>query len=386
MRIAIVIERYAERGGGAEQAAWNVAHALDRLGHDVHVVARTSVSCPPDGITLHEVRVPDAWQPLRVAAFSKRAESLLRGDPRGFDVVHSFCRTRHQDIYRTGGGSHADYMERTYGKVAARLRRLTPRHHVQLDAEARIFRDEQQLIHCVSSLVRNEIMRRWDLPAERFFVLHNGVDHARFDAGRHTAEAARLRRHHGAEDDTVWLFAGSGGRRKGLDIAIRAIALAGSADARLWVAGRDDPGRWRRLAKRLGIEARVLFLGDQEEIAPLYAAADGLLLPTRYDPFANCSLEAASSGIPVVTSRANGAAEVVAKAGIVVESAEDVRAFAEAVRQLDNASRRRELGAIGRKIALQHGWDDHARKLESLYGRSIESGTHRSRPLGEESV
>ena len=70
MRLALVIERFHPDTGGVENVAWNVAHGLARAGDEVHVVARRASDSP--AVRLHRVRIPTAWQPLRVIAFSPR--------------------------------------------------------------------------------------------------------------------------------------------------------------------------------------------------------------------------------------------------------------------------------------------------------------------------
>ena len=57
---------------------------------------------------------------------------------------------------------------------------------------------------------------------------------------------------------------------------------------------------------------RVRFLGAVPGIARWLAAADAFLLPTLYDPFSNACLEAAAAGLPVITTAANGFAEIIA--------------------------------------------------------------------------
>ncbi len=373
MRIALVVERFQAAGGGVEQVAWQVARALARGGDEVHVVAREGAEPDPAetprGVTVHHLKVPGFWQPLRVLAFSRRAGGLLRRLEPACDVVHGFCRARHQHIYRAGGGSHADYMTRAYGPLGATLRRLSPRHITLLCMESSIFDDSDQLIQCASTMVRDEIATRGGVPTDRLVVIPNGVDYERFDPRGQAADARRIRLQLAEEEAVVWLFAGSGGRRKGLDTALHALALCRNERARLWVAGRDHPARWRRLARRLGIENRVRFLGVRSDMPALYAAADALLLPTRYDAFANVCLEAAASARPVVTSAANGSAEVVADAAVVIDDPEDTAAFARAMDALSDSDTRREMGERGRAIALQHGWDQHATRLRELYQR-----------------
>ncbi len=363
LRIALTIERF-EPGGGAENVAWALAHRLADRGDEVVVVARRAD--PGARVAVRLVQVPVAWQPARVLAFSRAAAGAA---PRGsFDVVHSFSRTRHQDVYRAGGGCHADYMERSYSRLGRWLRRASPRHAVLLRLEAQVFADPSQLVQCNSSWVRDAIARRHGVPAERLAVLPNPVDAERFHPARRAVEGARLRSELGPPG-AAWLFAGSGWRRKGLDTALRALAQAAALDAELWVAGRDDPGPWRARVRRLGLESRVRFLGARVDLPAVYAAADALLLPTRYDAFANVCLEAAAAGLPVVTSGTCGAIEALGSGGLVVEDPEDVGGFAKALDALGDEAQRRRLGAEARRAAEAASWDRHLEALRSLYQR-----------------
>jgi UDP-glucose:(heptosyl)LPS alpha-1,3-glucosyltransferase len=365
LKIALVIERFEAGAGGVEGVAWTVAHGLAAAGEDVHVVARRLA--PSERVAQHPVRVPTAWQPLRVLAFSRAAHA--RATALGVDVVHSFSRTRHQDVYRAGGGSHADYLRQNHGPAGRALRRLSPRHRVLLGMERRIFADPTQTILCVSPMVKAQIAARYRVPDERFAVIPNGVDVDRFHPGRRAAEGARLRVDLGVGNGPIWALVGSGLRRKGLDTALRALARGGPRNAELWVAGKDPTDRWRSLAASLGVGARVRFLGPRSDVESVYAAADALLLPTRYDAFANATLEAAASGLPVLTSGANGASELLKPGAIVVEDPEDVDGFAAGLDQLGDATRRHELGRAGRAIALGQSWLAHVAALRRLYRR-----------------
>jgi UDP-glucose:(heptosyl)LPS alpha-1,3-glucosyltransferase len=365
MRLALVIERFQPGTGGVENVAWNVAHGLARAGDEVHVVARRASDSP--AVRLHRVRVPTAWQPLRVIAFSRAAARAIPRDR--VDCVFSFSRTLHQNVYRAGGGSHADYMGRRYGKLH-RLWRLSPRHAVLLATERRVFRDPSQQIVCVSHMVRAEIQRRYGVPDDRVAVVHNGVDLERFHPRHRAGPGARLRAALRAGATPVWLFPGSGFARKGLDTALRALAHGRPTGSQLWVAGRDDPGRWRRLARRLGVEERVRFVGFRSDIETTYAAADALFLPTRYDPFPNACLEAAAAGLPVVTSGAAGAAELFREHGGVVEDPEDIAGFAAILERLAEPGERERWGAAARRVAEAHAWDVQVAALREQLRRA----------------
>ncbi len=359
-----MIERF-EPQGGVEGAVWQLAHGLLAAGDEVHVVARRTVAAP--GIRIHRVSVSDAWQPARVASFSRAAS---RAAPRGaFDVVHSFSRTRHQDVYSADGGSHAAYMGRQYEGFARSARRLSPRHAILLAIEARIFADRSQTLLCPSRFVADDIAARHGVAPDRLVVIPYGVDLARFDPALRSSVGRELRAELAAGAAPVWLLVGSGWRRKGLETALRALALGRARDAVLWVAGNDAPAAWPARAAALGVGERVRFLGQRGDVERLYAAADALLLPTRYDAFGAVCLEAAASGLPVVTSGAAGAAEVLGEGGLVVADAEDAAGFAAALDGLTDPAVRRARGAAARAQAEQHGVAARIAAVRALYGR-----------------
>jgi UDP-glucose:(heptosyl)LPS alpha-1,3-glucosyltransferase len=131
------------------------------------------------------------------------------------------------------------------------------------------------------------------------------------------------------DHDKVILFVGSGFRRKGLETLIRSLpnvkkSLHGERLVTI-VIGKGDTDLYRQTAKRLGVEDDIIFLGPRSGIEKFYAAADIFVLPTIYDPFSNACLEAMASGLPVVTTRNNGAAEIIeeGKEGFVTASITD---------------------------------------------------------------
>lgn len=343
-----------------ESVAWNVAHGLALAGDEIHVIAREAAES--EAVEVRHVRVASRWQPRRVSSFSREVAALTGAER--FDVVHAFSRTLSQDIYRAGGGCHADYMVRTYSRPGRALRALSPRHRLLLAYERRIFA-RTPFIQCGSRMVRDEIAFRFGVAPERLRVLQNGVDWNRF-ASASAAPDLASRRSPDAKAP-LWLFAGSGWRRKGLDTALRALASARNTNARLFVAGADEPTAWRALASRLGVADRVDFLGARADIARVYAAADGLLLPSRYDAFANVCLEAAAAGLAIITSGTNGSSELFHEGGGIVAEPEDVAGFADALDRLSDASALAAAGAKARDVARSMTWESHVEKLRELY-------------------
>ena len=109
------------------------------------------------------------------------------------------------------------------------------------------------------------------------------------------------------------LFVGSGFERKGLGPLVEALALLADRGARLVVAGKGDRAAVRGPRRRAWVSAsRVIWTGPRADVERLYAAADLVALPARYEPFGNVHLEALASGLPVLSSARAGGAELIA--------------------------------------------------------------------------
>src|SRR2546427_293126 len=118
-----------------------------------------------------------------------------------------------------------------------------------------------------------------------------------------------------AADAWTLLFVGSGFERKGLATAVDALAVLSDRSSRLIVVGKGSIRSFRDRAVRLGVDGRITWLGPRPDIERWYAAADVVVLPSRYEPFGNVHLEALASGVPVVASAAAGGAEAIVDGG-----------------------------------------------------------------------
>jgi UDP-glucose:(heptosyl)LPS alpha-1,3-glucosyltransferase len=164
----------------------------------------------------------------------------------------------------------------------------------------------------ISRLGKEEIERRYRTDPSRVTLIYNGVDLERFHPDNRDRHRRRTRAELGiAQEAWTVLFVGSGFERKGLGPLIEAFARGGDTARRLVVTGKGDVAPYQALAARLGVAERVVWTGPQEQVERLYAAADAVALPARYEPFGNVHLEALASGLPVLSSARAGGAEVV---------------------------------------------------------------------------
>jgi glycosyltransferase involved in cell wall biosynthesis len=92
---------------------------------------------------------------------------------------------------------------------------------------------------------------------------------------------------------------------KAWDVLLDAIACLPSAY--LWLAGEGpEADALRRRAERLGIAARVRWLGWRNDVPALLAAADALVCASRHEPLGNVVIEAWAHNVPVIAAASQG--------------------------------------------------------------------------------
>jgi len=79
----------------------------------------------------------------------------------------------------------------------------------------------------------------------------------------------------------------------------------------LMVGDGPDRGAAEILARELGVEERVSFLGKQNHVERLIPQAQVLLLPSRLEAFGLAALEAMACGVPAVATRVGGVPELI---------------------------------------------------------------------------
>lgn len=210
------------------------------------------------------------------------------------------------------------------------------------------------------------------VPADKISLVPNGVDLDRFG----TANGERLRSDWGvAGTDTVVGFLGMLRSEKRPQLLLEAVALMRQEDlpARVVFAGDGvllPP--LRQQAADLGLDQRVLFLGQVDDASSFLAAIDILALTSDTEGLPNAVIEAMAAGKPVVATRVSDVPELVTDNGMVVEP-RDAAGLAAALSALLRLPRQDlvALGAAGRTRAQQFGlaaaagrfWDAHQRLL-----------------------
>lgn len=329
MRILLIARPFVFHGG-VERATAGLLRGLVEAGQDVDLLT-PGVQDPVPGVRVRRLWLPPLPAAARLLALAIAARAAV-GQGR-WDVVQSHERTLGQDVYRAGEGSHRAYLASVGG---ARGRPLY--HAVVLALERRVFAQTARVV-AIAARGRAEIARDYGVSPERIPVVYNGVDLARFHPRHRRRDRSTARHEAGVGDGAfVLLFLGSGFERKGLSTAIEGLAEVGDVDTRLIVIGKGRQAPYEALATGRDVRDRIVWLGPRVDPDRWYAAADTVVLPTRYEPFGNVHLEALASGVPMVTSDRAGGAELIQEGvnGFVVDPF-DAKAVARAIERVRSA-------------------------------------------------
>jgi len=227
-----------------------------------------------------------------------------------------------------------------------------------------------------------DLVRGYGADSERVAVVPPGVDLSVFQP----IDRGEARRKIGFGPGPLLLFVGRLERLKGVDVAIRALALLRDRshdDVRLLILGEDskegdesEMDRLKAVASDLGVRDRVDFLGSvaHHELPYFYSAADICVMPSYSESFGLVGLEAQACGRPVVGSDTTGLRSVVRDdvSGYLIDGHEPA-AYAERIgRLLDDPELAQQMGRRGRLLAQRFSWTRTADRLQELFEGLIE--------------
>jgi UDP-glucose:(heptosyl)LPS alpha-1,3-glucosyltransferase len=374
LKIAVVRPYFTQSKGGAERYAVELVRGLVALGHSVHVFAYRWDRPEEAGVAYHGVWMPrkPAW--LRVLIFHwNLRRRLVHAD---YDAVLGMTPFWPQTVFWLGDGLYSVWTRVAWPNALVRRLMCLKRAvmTVNLWMERKILCGATNHLIANSRLVQRQAAQHYGVPAARLTVVYPVIDTKRFHPGVRSQWRAATRRQLGIGDQEVaLLFISNNFQRKGLDLLIGAlVALSGKAAAfRLIVAGAGRVAPFRRLARRLGVEQKIIFTGLVDRIERYYGAGDVFVLPTRYDPCAGVCLEAMACGLPVVTTARNGASDLIGDgAGGFILSSEKIAAqLADRLKLLADPRRAAAMGAVAADRVKTLTVENNVRQTASVLDR-----------------
>jgi UDP-glucose:(heptosyl)LPS alpha-1,3-glucosyltransferase len=371
MRIALGIREFLPEKGGAERYCYDLMHFLAGKGLEVYIYS-SAFPARDRGLCFCKVPVIPHPKSLHVLSFAVNCRRMMGEEQ--FDVIMGIGDTLYADILQPHGGVHWKWFWRGlegYRKPVPWIfkfigRSFSPKQWAKGFIENAPYAKAKKVI-AISEMVYWNIVDYYGIPEDRMVVIYNGVDIERFHP-RNRRYRERIRSQYGLRlEDMLLLFVSHNFRLKGLRYLIQALALIKRKrqNVKLLVIGRDRAEPYRRLAKKLGCANDVLFVGGVKDLERYYASADILVHPTFYDPCSLVVLEALASGLPVITTRRNGAGGIIEDGleGFVIDDPRAIETLARAIVYLSDPARLQEAAIAARALAKKNSQERSYRAM-----------------------
>lgn len=326
MRIAFFSweSEYSVHVGGISVHVTELAHALERKGHEVHVFTRLGKPDHPPyeriyGVHYH--RCPFASHPDFLEEINNMCRSFVEAffateDHVGkFDVIHGHdWLTANAMSWIKEGRGHRSVLTKhstEYGRCGNNFFGGNSERIRQIEWHGTYCADH---VIAVSRALKEELKWIYNVPEDKIDVIYNGITYFNYDGW---IDPGAVKKMYGVGPlDPMVLFVGRMVYQKGPDLLVEAIPyiLKYHPNAKFVFAG-DGEMRCsvEDKARQTGVSHATRFLGHMNgwRLKDLFKATDCVCVPSRNEPFGIVILEAWSAGKPVVASVNGGPSEIV---------------------------------------------------------------------------
>ncbi len=300
---------------GAERFVVNLAKGLLNSGHQVHVIGRLEKSDHLESFYekltsdqqkkfyFHRVRTIKATRYLNLVTFAYAVHRILK--KQSFDIVQGFGKSLGLDVFRPPTGTHKAFMADKPNHEPCTL--------MEYAIEKRLLFEQAKALVVNSNLSLKRVRQVYPgitIPAT---IIPNMVDLEYWQTKERSNQRKQKRMEWGvSENQVIYLHISTSFASKGVPETLLAYELLKSKlpgtqsnRIKLVLVGDENykiPEKFRK---------DVLVYPRTNDVRPFFYAADVLLHPTRFDSFANVVLESLACGVPVVTSKYNGAIDAI---------------------------------------------------------------------------
>ncbi|MEO1963642.1 MAG: glycosyltransferase family 4 protein [Cycloclasticus sp.] len=310
MHLAFALYKYFPYGGLARDFM-RIANICIEKGHSVDVYVMEWQGELVTGCNVH-ILSPNGWSNhARVASFHRRFAERLEHEQ--YDVVIGFNKIPGVGVYYAADPCYVDRFT-----DASFLEKLNPRYRFYAAAEEAVFGMDSETVCLMISDVQTELFKEhYHTPMERLVALPPGIDLNR----RKSVDAQQRRKTFRkklqlAENEILVLMVGSAFKTKGVDRAIKAIAILPEMlrlKTHLMVVGEGDAGSYEHLTNQMGVADHVHFMGGRSDVPDFLLAADLLVHPARKENTGTVILESMVAGLPMLVTGVCGYAKHVRK-------------------------------------------------------------------------
>ncbi len=360
MKIAFLVKHFV-LSGGKERYVVELAKALSRQGHSIHVYGCECDKTLLNGITFHPVypRSNSFLSVLNRLFFINETQKVV--PKQEYDIVHSHERNYTQHVVTLHSLSYHEGLEKYYF-----LRRMDQKY-LSVRSLLYLWLEKHQMkspwLVSVSGAVSKDVEKYYGR-SENIVSIPPGVNTKLFNPLAMQKLREQARRENGLnKNELAVLFVGSAFQRKGLDRLLPAI----KGNMRLFVVGKGDkPLKFKRLIKAYSLENKVVFTGKINDVKPYYALADVVVLPSRSEAFGMSILEGMACGLPAIVSSNSGVADLIRHNdnGLLMKEDSDLVNY---LNMLQSEKERSRLGIRARRTAESFSWDKIGIIHEAFY-------------------
>jgi glycosyltransferase involved in cell wall biosynthesis len=356
----LYLSSFGDLYGGGQQSLFYLVINLDKRGFHPHVVLPAEGSFAKR-LREHDIRVTVLNLPrvlnINITQNVTALYKLLR-----------LCSEQKIDIIHTDGPRNT-----FYAGIVARIKRIPLIWHVRVSDHDRYDR----LLYLLSSkiiLVANALRTRFDwVGSSKFITIYNGVD---LSEPRPEKSVPSVREQYGIDRKTLliaaiarieplkgqrYLIEACGRLRDNLDVCV--LLIGDIVDS----GYRDE---CKTLARELGIENLLIFVGYQNNIDQFLSEIDLFVLPSLSEAFPRSVIEAMGAGKPVIVTDVGGCSEAVEdKVSGFVVPARDSKALADVIHKLCKDSKlKSKLGQAARvRAEKMFGIVKNVKQTEQVY-------------------
>jgi N-acetyl-alpha-D-glucosaminyl L-malate synthase BshA len=364
--------------GGSGVVATELGIALSKMGHNIHFVTyhqpvRLDAINTPN-LNFHEVNVPDyplfKYQPYELA-LSSRLVDVVKSNK--IDVLHVHYAIPH---------AYAAYMaKKMLADEGISIPIVTTLHgtditlvgsHPFYKTAVTFSINHSDSVTAVSESLKQDTLRLFDIKTE-INVIPNFIDLKKLDAKEKPCERSLLAP---TNDKIITHISNFRPLKRIQDVITVFEKISSQVSSRLLMVG-EGPEKAEAMAyvNKNGLNEKVLFLGNSNEIDKILCYSDLFLLPSEMESFGLVALEAMANEVPVISSNAGGLSEV-NKHGVTGFLSEigDVTSMAEnALKLLLDDDKLKQFKKQAKEQAQLFDIDVVVNQYEEIYQKALEN-------------
>ena len=364
--------------GGSGVVATELGIALSKMGHNIHFVTyhqpvRLDTINTPN-LNFHEVNVPDyplfKYQPYELA-LSSRLVDVVKSNK--IDVLHVHYAIPH---------AYAAYMaKKMLADEGISIPIVTTLHgtditlvgsHPFYKTAVTFSINHSDSVTAVSESLKQDTLRLFDIKTE-INVIPNFIDVKKLDAKEKPCERSLLAP---TKDKIITHISNFRPLKRIQDVITVFEKISSQVSSRLLMVG-EGPEKAEAMAyvNKNGLNEKVLFLGNSNEIDKILCYSDLFLLPSEMESFGLVALEAMANEVPVISSNAGGLSEV-NKHGVTGFLSEigDVTSMAEnALKLLLDDDKLKQFKKQAKEQAQLFDIDVVVKQYEAIYQKALEN-------------